>query len=365
MNYRYLGKTGLKVSELCLGAMTFGRENEATEEESFQMMDRFVAAGGNFIDTANVYSTGISEEIVGRWLKKQRRDDLVIATKVRFPMGTGPNDLGLSRKHILSSVEASLRRLQTDYIDLYQVHCWDEKTPLEETLSTLNDLVRKGVVRYVGASNFAGWQLQRAIDLSRENGWEVLVCLQPQYNLLCRSTEWELIPLCRREGLGVIPWSPLRGGWLSGKFKRGMTAPPEGSRIELAEKKDWGEKWSAYNNEPDVAHLGRFARGCCRGEPVARSGSDQLAAAEARGDSSDHRGARDQAARKQPRFDRMVAVSRSGRQSSMSRARFRSHIRTISLRNWGGSETGVQELQEFRSCRIRVPSVLLHLPQAS
>ena len=127
MNYRYLGKTGLRVSELCLGAMTFGRENEATEEESFQMMDHFVAAGGNFIDTANVYSAGISEEIVGRWLKKQRRDDLVIATKVRFPMGSGPNHLGLSRKHILSSAEASLRRLQTDYIDLYQVHCWDEK----------------------------------------------------------------------------------------------------------------------------------------------------------------------------------------------------------------------------------------------
>lgn len=249
MNYRNLGKTGLKVSELCLGAMTFGRANEATEEESFQMMSRFVAAGGNFIDTANVYSTGVSEEIVGRWLKGQHRDDLVIATKVRFPMGEGPNDFGLSRKHILSSVEASLRRLQTDYIDLYQVHCWDPKTPLEETLSALNDLVRKGVVRYLGASNFGGWQLQRGVDISRENGWEGFVCLQPQYNLLCRSTEWELIPLAMREGLGVIPWSPLRGGWLSGKFKRGMTAPPEGSRIELAEQKDWGEKWSAYNNE--------------------------------------------------------------------------------------------------------------------
>jgi aryl-alcohol dehydrogenase-like predicted oxidoreductase len=213
------------------------------------MMDRFVAVGGNFIDTANVYSTGISEEIVGRWLKKQPRNDLVIATKVRFPMGSGPNDVGLSRKHILYSVEASLRRLQTDYIDLYQVHCWDEKTPLEETLSTLNELIRKGVVRYLGVSNFTGWQLQRAIDLSRENGWEGFVCLQPQYNLLCRSTEWELIPVSLREGLGVIPWSPLRGGWLSGKFKRGMSAPPEGSRIELAEEKDWGEKWSVYNNE--------------------------------------------------------------------------------------------------------------------
>jgi len=249
MNYRYLGKTGLRVSDLCLGAMTFGRQNEATEKESFAMMDRFVSMGGNFIDTANVYSTGISEEIVGRWLKERNRDDLVIATKARFPMGEGPNDVGLSRKHVLSAVNASLRRLQTDYIDLYQVHCWDPKTPLEETLSTLNDLVRKGVVRYVGASNFTGWQLQRALDISRENRLEAFVCLQPQYNLLCRSTEWELIPLVLREGLGVIPWSPLRGGWLSGKFKRGMTAPPPGSRIELAEEKDWGEKWSAYNNE--------------------------------------------------------------------------------------------------------------------
>jgi aryl-alcohol dehydrogenase-like predicted oxidoreductase len=181
--------------------------------------------------------------------KKRQRDSLVIATKVRFPMGSGPNDMGLSRKHILSSVEASLRRLQTSYIDLYQVHCWDNETPLEETLSTLDDLVAKGNVRYLGASNYTGWQLQRAIDVSRDNGWEAFVSLQPQYNLLCRSTEWELIPLSLREGLGVIPWSPLRGGWLSGKFKRGMSAPPEGSRIELAEKMDWGEKWSAYDNE--------------------------------------------------------------------------------------------------------------------
>jgi aryl-alcohol dehydrogenase-like predicted oxidoreductase len=249
MNYRFLGNTGLQVSELCLGAMTFGRENEASESDSHAMMDQFVARGGNFIDTANVYSTGVSEQIVGTWLKNQRRDDLVIATKVRFPMGDNPNDLGLSRKHILNSVEASLRRLQTDYIDLYQVHCWDPRTPLAETLSTLNDLVRRGLVRYLGASNFSGWQLQRAIDLSRESKWEPFVCLQPQYNLLCRSTEWELVPLSLAEGLGIIPWSPLRGGWLSGKFHRGMVAPPSGSRIEIAEQRDWGEKWSAYNNE--------------------------------------------------------------------------------------------------------------------
>jgi aryl-alcohol dehydrogenase-like predicted oxidoreductase len=249
MKYRYLGRTGLQASELCLGAMTFGRENEATEAESRQMLDRFLAASGNFLDTANVYSRGVSEEIVGRWLKNQNRDDLIVATKVRFPMGERPNEAGLSRKHILASVEASLRRLQTDYIDLYQVHCWDPKTPLEETISTLNQLVQRGVVRYLGISNFTGWQLQRAVDLTRERGWEPFVSLQPQYNLLCRTTEWELIPISLNEGLGVIPWSPLRGGWLSGKFHRGMSAPPPGSRIEVAEQKGWSERWSAYNNE--------------------------------------------------------------------------------------------------------------------
>jgi aryl-alcohol dehydrogenase-like predicted oxidoreductase len=247
MNYRYMGKTGLKVTELCLGAMTFGRET--TEEDSHAIMDHFVEVGGNFIDTANVYTRGVSEEIVGRWMKTQSRDDLVIATKVRFPMGDGPNDVGLSRKHILQSVEDSLRRLQTDYIDLYQVHCWDRGTPLDETLSTLDGLVESGKVRYIGASNFNGWQLQKAIDLSNVMGWEQFTCLQPQYNLLCRSTEWELMDVCRNEGLGVIPWSPLRGGWLSGKFTRGMTAPPEDSRIFVAEKEGWSESWSNYNNE--------------------------------------------------------------------------------------------------------------------
>ncbi len=237
----------MQVSELCLGAMTFGRET--TEELSHRMLDRFVEAGGNFVDTADVYSTGTSEEIVGRWLKGKVRDDLVIATKVRFAMGKGPNDIGLSRKHILSGVDASLRRLGTDYIDLYQVHMWDDATPLEETLSTLNDLVRQGKVRYIGASNFCGWQLQKAVDLSRGMGWEVLSSLQPQYNLLARSTEWELIPVCQNEGLGVICWSPLRGGWLSGKYRRGMEAPPVGSRVQIAEEKGWSESWSAYNNE--------------------------------------------------------------------------------------------------------------------
>jgi aryl-alcohol dehydrogenase-like predicted oxidoreductase len=247
MNYRFLGKTGLKVSEFCLGAMTFGRE--ASEQVSRQILDRFVEAGGNFIDTADVYSWGVSEEVVGRWLKGRRRDDLVIATKVRFPMGQGPNDVGLSRKHVLSAIDASLRRLGTDYVDLYQVHSWDSATPLEETLSTLDGLVRSGKVRYVGASNFGGWQLQKAIDTSRQRGWEVFSSLQPLYNLLDRSTEWELLPVCRNEGLGVICWSPLRGGWLSGKYRRGMTAPPENTRVKIAEEQGWSESWSAYNNE--------------------------------------------------------------------------------------------------------------------
>ncbi|HEV7626939.1 MAG TPA: aldo/keto reductase, partial [Streptomyces sp.] len=209
MRNRLLGNSGLRVSELCLGSMTFGRETD--EETSSSILDTFVEAGGNFIDTADVYSRGGSEEILGRWLTKQRRDDLVVATKVRFPMGDGPNDKGLGRKHIIEGVEASLRRLRTDYIDLYQVHCWDPATPLEQTLSTLDSLVRAGKVRAVGASNFSGWQLQKAVDISRRRGWEPFTCLQPLYNLLDRETEWELLPVCRNEGLGVIPWSPLRG----------------------------------------------------------------------------------------------------------------------------------------------------------
>jgi len=247
MDYRFLGRTGLKVSELCLGAMTFGRET--SEADSGRIMDSFVSAGGNFIDTADVYSTGVSEQIVGRWLKSRKRDDLVVATKVRFPMGDGPNDVGLSRKHILAGIDNSLKRLGTDYVDLFQVHCWDAGTPVEEYVRTLNTLVESGKVRYVGASNFAGWQLQKAIDVARALGFEAFSCLQPQYNLLCRTTEWDLVPVCRNEGLGIIPWSPLRGGWLSGKYHRGMTAPVSGTRIEEAEQKGWGESWTAYNKE--------------------------------------------------------------------------------------------------------------------
>lgn len=253
MDYRYMGRTGLKVSELCLGAMTFGRETN--EQDSYAMLDYFAAQGGNFIDTADVYSRGISEEIVGRWLKNQHRDKFILATKVRFSMGENPNDMGLSRHHILAGVEASLRRLQTDYIDLYQVHCWDRGTPLEETLSALNSLVESGKVRYIGASNFAGWQLQKAVDISQHKGWEAFSCLQPLYNLLDRTLEWELIPVCENEGIGIIPWSPLRGGWLSGKYRRGMQKPLENTRIEQAEQEGWSESWSAYATERTWAIL--------------------------------------------------------------------------------------------------------------
>ena len=247
MQYRFLGKTGLRVSEFCLGAMYFGQETD--EQTSFQFMDSYVDAGGNFIDTADVYGMGKSEEVVGRWLKSRNRHDIILATKVRYPVGDGPNDAGLSRKHIIEGLEAGLRRLNTDYIDLFQAHCWDERTPLEETLSTMDMLVRSGKVRYIGASNHTGWQLQKALDLSRQMGWERYVSLQPQYNLLCRPTEWELIPVCLNEGLGIIPWSPLRGGWLSGQYRRGMSAPPAGSRVEAATEKRRGEAWDNYNNE--------------------------------------------------------------------------------------------------------------------
>jgi aryl-alcohol dehydrogenase-like predicted oxidoreductase len=243
----FFGNTGLKVSELCLGCMTFGRES--SKSLSFQMMDTFYEQGGNFFDTADVYGRGASERILGEWLKDKPREHLVIATKVRGAMGDEPNNVGLSRKHILASVEASLERLGLDYIDLYQVHMWDSATPLEETLRTLNQLVMSGKVRYIGASNFSGWQLQKAVDLSRQHGLEQFVSLQPLYNLLDRELEWELLPLCLNEGLATMIWSPLRGGWLSGKYSQDMEAPPEDTRVKKASEQGWSESWNAYANE--------------------------------------------------------------------------------------------------------------------
>jgi aryl-alcohol dehydrogenase-like predicted oxidoreductase len=236
VEYRFMGRTGLKVSEICLGTQTFGWG--ADEAAAHALADRFVDAGGNFFDTSNIYNQGQSETMLGSWLKRRGgRSRWVVATKVFFPAGDGPNDTGLSRKHILDQIEASLRRLQTDYVDLYQMHCWDASTPLEETLRALDDLVRAGKVRYIGASNYTPSQLTRAILLSGGRGWARFDCLQPEYSLLVRSTEWELLPLCRAEGIGLIAWSPLAGGWLTGKYRRGQPPPPD-SRAGRADRWD-------------------------------------------------------------------------------------------------------------------------------
>jgi len=237
MDYRFMGRTGLKVSELCLGCQTFGWG--ADEPAAHALADRFVAAGGNFFDTSNTYNEGMSETILGAWLKSRgNRDELVIASKVFFPQGKkGPNDTGLSRKHILHQIDGSLRRLQTEYIDLYQMHCFDASTPLEETLRALDDVVRAGKVRYLGASNYTPSQLMQAIMLSQMHDWARFDCLQPEYSLLVRSTEWELLPLCIAQGIGVIAWSPLAGGWLSGKYRRGQPPPPD-SRVGRADRWD-------------------------------------------------------------------------------------------------------------------------------
>jgi aryl-alcohol dehydrogenase-like predicted oxidoreductase len=220
MEYRTLGGTGTVVSSLCLGTMTFG--NESSEEVSHAQLDRFLERGGNFVDTANVYSRGVSEEIVGRWLKKRPevRDQVVVATKGRFAMGDGVNDVGLSRVGLTRALDASLRRLQVDSVDLYQAHAWDALTPLEETLRFFDDAVRAGKIRYVGVSNFLGWQLQKAAMLTGFLGLAPIVTLQPQYNLLVREIEFELTDVCENENIGILPWSPLAGGWLTGKYRR-------------------------------------------------------------------------------------------------------------------------------------------------
>ncbi|MFD0199314.1 MULTISPECIES: aldo/keto reductase [Saccharothrix] len=229
MQRRFLGNTGLEVSELALGTMTFGDQTD--EPTVHRVLDEFTAAGGTFIDTADAYQYGGSERIIGNWLKSQDRDDLVIATKAYGEMAAGAPVNGAGRKHLVRAVEASLKRLGTDYIDLYQIHVFDDATPIEETLSTLDRLVTSGKVRFVGASNYTGWQLQKSIDLARQHGWEPFVSLQPLYNLLDRDAELELLPICRNEGLGLIPWSPLGGGWLTGKYTREMTEAPAGTRL--------------------------------------------------------------------------------------------------------------------------------------
>ncbi|MCW5934461.1 MAG: aldo/keto reductase [Fimbriimonadia bacterium] len=226
MKYNRLGKTGIKVSELCFGCMTLG--DEADEAESIRLVNRCLEAGINFFDTANVYAEGRSEVITGKALKSVRHE-VVIATKARHPVGQGPNDQGLSRLHLMAQLEISLKRLQTDYVDLYQVHRWDDETPLEETLKTLDDMVRQGKARYIGCSNFAAWHLMKALGISDRFGWERFASIQPRYNLIDRVIEMELLPACRSEGVGVIVYSPLAGGILTGKYALGMPFP-EGTR---------------------------------------------------------------------------------------------------------------------------------------
>jgi aryl-alcohol dehydrogenase-like predicted oxidoreductase len=241
MDYRQLGSSGLRVSAFTLGTMTFGgRDNFAAVGSTdvagaTRQIDLCLERGINLVDTANVYSNGLSEEILGQALRG-RRDRALIATKARMPMGDGPNDAGLSRQHLIAECEASLRRLGTDHIDLYQVHEWDGQTPLEETLQALDTLVQSGKVRYVGCSNYAAWQLMKALGTADRRGYERFVSEQIYYSLQAREAEYELVPAALDQGLGILVWSPLAGGLLSGKYRRGQSAA-EGSR----QLTDWNE----------------------------------------------------------------------------------------------------------------------------
>ncbi len=227
---RNLGKSGLRVSPLCLGTMNFGNDQFGCDEAtSVGIIHAYLDAGHNFIDTANVYSGTQSEVIVGKAVKG-RRDSVVIATKAASPLGPGPFESGTSRKHLMRAVEDSLHRLDTDYIDLYQMHRYDDLTPIEETLGTLNDLVRSGKVRYIGVSNWPASAIVEAATIAAMKGWEPLVSLQPQYSILTRDIEVEIVGVCQKFGLGIIPWSPLGGGMLTGKYKRGEE-PPEDTRF--------------------------------------------------------------------------------------------------------------------------------------
>jgi aryl-alcohol dehydrogenase-like predicted oxidoreductase len=223
MDYRTLGRSGCAVSSFCLGTMTFG--SEADEQGAHEQLDRFAEAGGTLVDTADVYSGGMSEEIIGRWFASRPAgitEPVVLATKGRFGLFDSPNGAGLSARHLTRALDGSLRRLGLEVVDLYQVHAFDPWTPLEETLRTLDGFVRAGKIRYYGLSNFTGWQLTKAVHLARALGVAGPVTLQPQYSLLVREIEWEIVPAAVDAGLGLLPWSPLGGGWLSGKYKRGQ-----------------------------------------------------------------------------------------------------------------------------------------------
>lgn len=230
MEMRLMGRSGAVVSTFALGTMTFG--NESDQRVSHDLLNSYVEAGGNFIDTADVYTSGTSEEIIGHWLqaRPEAARNVVLATKGRFPMGAGPNDLGNSRRHLRQALDASLKRLGVDHIDLYQLHSWDPLTPIEESLGFLQDAVTAGKISYYGLSNFTGWQLTKAVFTARAHGWNEPVTLQPQYNLLEREIESEVVPAALDAGLGLLPWSPLAGGWLTGKYRR-ETVPAGKTRV--------------------------------------------------------------------------------------------------------------------------------------
>jgi aryl-alcohol dehydrogenase-like predicted oxidoreductase len=261
MEYRTLGRSGCAVSNLCLGTMTFGTESD--EDVAHAQLDRFVEAGGTFVDTADVYSAGVSEEIIGRWFAQRPADvtdAVVLATKGRFPTGDAPNSSGLSARHLTRALDASLRRLGLDAVDLYQVHSFDPHTPLDETIRTLDGFVRAGKIRYWGFSNFTGWQLTKAVHLARELGAAAPVTLQPQYSLLVREIEWEIVPAALDAGLGLLPWSPLGGGYLSGKYRKGerpsgatRLGEDPGRGMEAWERRGTERTWNVIAAVQDVA----------------------------------------------------------------------------------------------------------------
>ena len=237
MKMRFLGNSGVKVSEICFGAMTFGGKGywksigEVQQKEANELISMALDGGINFFDTADVYSEGLSEILLGKALGNNRKN-IILATKVRGRTGQGPNDVGLSRHHIIENCNASLKRLGTDYIDLYQLHSFDPYTPQEETLRALDDLVRAGKVRYIGASNHTGWQLMKALAISDKQNLEKFVTLQAYYSLIARDLENELVPLCLDQNLGILPWSPLGGGFLTGKYRRGKERPNNARRTD-------------------------------------------------------------------------------------------------------------------------------------
>ncbi len=309
MKYVNLGSTGLKVSNICLGCMTFGVPERGDhpwtlpEEQSRPIIRHAVDLGINFFDTANGYSDGTSEEFLGRALKDfSRRDEVVIATKVFFPMTKDPNGRGLSRKAIFTQIDASLRRLGTDYVDLYQIHRWDYTTPIEETIEALHDIVKAGKVRYLGASSMYAWQFSKALHLAREHGWTPFVTMQNHYNLLYREEEREMMPLCADAGIGVLPWSPLARGRLT----RAWDAETERTRTDVFGKTLYTSAVEADKQVVEAVAAIAAARGVPKAQVAPRLGG-----AESAGDRAHHRRVKDAAPRRR-RGRRGAGVERGG-----------------------------------------------------